>query len=179
MLISWLALVARSAEPTVADALPLQVRDETRWAGAQERSTRAAKVSAGFAIAGGAALGLGAALLASGDPQLEPVGTALAVPGTIGAVFGPPLLLASSVRANRALRERGVYTSTLSGALGWTLFGAGVLVVPVGVVAAPGLIPVWYGGVVALGEVQLGVNARGAAAALTPTSNGIALRGTF
>jgi hypothetical protein len=47
------------------------------------------------------------------------------------------------------------------------------------VVAAPGLIPVWYGGVVALGEVQLGVNARGAAAALTPTSNGIALRGTF
>jgi hypothetical protein len=120
---------------------------------------------------------------AAGTDTLAPPGGLLTGLGVAGALVGPPLMLSSAMRANRALRERGVYVSTTAAITGWTLYGLSIFATPFFVVAWP-LAPAYYGAIIGCGFGQLEVNRVGRYNArlefqIVPTGNGMGVQGTF
>jgi hypothetical protein len=177
-----------AAEPP-ADTLALQVWDEERWTDVDRRASRSARAGLVVGVAGGVMLGAGIGLSVLDDPLYSEFAPPLLFGGVVGSLVGPPLMLSGAMRANSALRHRGVYGSTSTGVAGWTLLGSAIVALPVSIVAWP-VGPTWYAGVLALGAGQLEVNRRVRSAAglepvrpitvvLRPTPDGFLLAGTF
>ncbi len=200
MLVLALSFAAAGSEvvvdPDDLPALPLQVQDEARW---QAVDLHAVELSRGTLVAGLASLGvgaMGAGVLAVGfatgsDVVTEPIGGTLVFVGAVGAAVTPPVLLATSMRSHRALRERGVFASSMPATIGWTLIGTGILFTPI-FLRAPYTIPFYYAGIVAggLGQMQLNERVRAEAGlprggelfrgvAVLPEPRGLRLVGSF
>jgi hypothetical protein len=187
----WLLSLAHASE-AVAPLLPLeqlpwQVQDEARWIEIHAKSTRLARAGGWVSVASAGAMGVGITMLvladAAGTDTLAPPGGLLTGLGVAGALVGPPLMLSSSMRANRALRERGVFVSTTPAITGWTLYGLSIFATPFFVVAWP-LAPAYYGAIIGCGFGQLEVNRVGRTNArlqvrLVPTRHGLGLAGSF
>ena len=117
--------------PPLEETLPLQVPDERRWQDIDQRATGLGRAGAwttvgGVATAGGGllALGVGGAL---GSDGLQGLGALAAGGGMVTAAIGPPMLFAGGLRGARSLRERGVFVTTVPGAMAWTSFSLIVL----------------------------------------------------
>lgn len=173
--------------PMDLSTLPWQIQNEAMWARSDRDATRFARIGGYASIASGMMLLGGTSLLVAagndGADHLLPSAAAVTVIGSAGVIAAPPLLLGASLRANRSLRERGVYVSSAPAVAGWTLYGASIFLLPLFASAWP-LAPVYYGAILACGYGQMEVNRIGRRDAhlelgVVPTGDGLALTGRF
>ena len=173
--------------PDPLQELPWQLQREEEWARIQGRATTIARAGGWVSIAAGGLFTTGALVLVladeTGEQSLYTTGGALVGFGAVGAIAGPPILLSSALRANHAMRERGVYVSSTAGITGWTMYGMTLFAAPLFVVAWP-IVPFYYAGIVGAGFAQIETNRVGSRNArlrvgLVPTRRGLALTGTF
>ncbi|MCB9698975.1 MAG: hypothetical protein H6738_19495 [Alphaproteobacteria bacterium] len=185
------------------DDLPMRgMADHEKWDLADRRSVNLSRYALGAGLVSTALGSAGGVVVALGveydEDALIGLGALGITLGSVGAISSAPLLFASVQYSNRSLRERGVYVTSTAGVLGWSLLGATTAVVPILAVfaaiepATAVTIPVWYGGVLACGIVQMQLNERGRTdaglerggslfrqVAVLPTAHGLRIAGTF
>lgn len=199
-LLASLALASEVPEPVPASPgeaplpvldplrdLPWQLSREEEWARIQARATATARAGGWVSLAAGGMFTAGALVLEladeTGEQSLYTTGGALVGLGALGAIAGTPVLLSGAMRANRAMRERGVYASSTAAVTGWTLYGLSIFAAPLFVAAWP-VAPIYYAAVLGSGFAQIETNRVGSRNArlqvgLVPTRQGLALTGTF
>ena len=134
--------------------LPRRGADFETWDRAYWKSRRLGWAANGLTGGGLVGIGLGAALI-DGAGGAAALTLLVAVPTHL---TGPPLLLASSMRGARALRERGVRVSSVPAVVGWTLLGVSPIAAAVGTNVTPGVLT--YAGAIGCGLVQQRINDR-------------------
>ncbi|MCA9490483.1 MAG: hypothetical protein KC621_11185 [Myxococcales bacterium] len=190
------------AEPTLS-VLPIRgAKDEQKWDLSDRRSVALSRYALGVGLvstalgsASGIVVGVG---IDYDEEALIALGALGVTLGSVGALASAPILFGSVQYSNRTLRERGVYVSSTAGVVGWSLLGSGTILVPIFAAlaavepAAAITIPMWYGGVLACGVVQMQLNERGRTnaglerggnlfrqVAVLPSPRGFRLVGTF